>query len=82
MESTKKLNLFPNKHGVSNYFSLRMIIHQENLDCERHWKYQIGEYVQYHDEPQHKSKDSPLSLDFVYLCPMDNAQGGHELLYL
>jgi hypothetical protein len=34
MESTKKLNFFPNKYGVSKVFSPHMIMHQENLDFE------------------------------------------------
>jgi hypothetical protein len=82
MESTKKLNFFPNKNGVSKYFSPRMIIHEETLDYARHCKYQIGEYVQAHDEPDHTNTNAPRSLDCIYLRPMDNAQGGHELLHL
>jgi hypothetical protein len=82
MESTKKLNFFPNKNGVSKYFSPRMIMHQETLDYARHCKYQIGEYVQAHDEPDHTNTNAPRSLDCIYLRPMDNAQGGHELLHL
>jgi hypothetical protein len=82
MESTKKLNFFPNKHGVSKYFSPRMIMHQENLDYERHCKHHIGEYVQAHDEPIHTNTNAPRSLDCIYLRPMDSAQGGHELLHL
>ena len=31
MESTKKLNFFPAKGGVSEYYSPRMILHQENV---------------------------------------------------
>jgi hypothetical protein len=82
MESTKKLNFFPNKNGVSKYFSPRMIMHQENLDYDRHCKHHIGEYVQAHDEPIHTNTNAPRSLDCIYLRPMDNAQGGHELLHL
>ena len=82
MESTKKLNFFPNKHGVSKYFGLRMIMHQENLDHERHCKYQIGEYVQAHHEPNHTNTNAPRLLDCIYLRLMDNAQGGHKLLHL
>ena len=52
-------------------------MHQEKFDYERHWKYQIKEYVQAHDKPQHKNTNAPRSLDHVYLRPMDNAQGGH-----
>eukprot|EP00957_Ditylum_brightwellii_P034111 2585549-Ditylum_brightwellii.AAC.1 len=31
MESTKKLNFFPAKHGMSKYNSPQMILHQENI---------------------------------------------------
>jgi hypothetical protein len=82
MESTKKLNFFPNKYGVSKVFSPRMIMHHENLDYERHCKYQIGEFVQAHEEPTHSNTDASRSLDCIYLRPLDNAQGGHELLRL
>jgi hypothetical protein len=30
MESTKKLNFFPNWHGVSKHYSPRMLLHQES----------------------------------------------------
>ena len=82
MESTKKLNLFTNKHGVSKYFSPRMIMRQENLDYKLYWKYQIREYVQAQDESQHKNTNSPRSLDCVYLRPIENNQDGHEWLHL
>jgi hypothetical protein len=82
MESTKKLNYFPNKYGVSKVFSPRMIMHHEKLDYERHCKYQIGEFVQARKEPNHTNTNAPRSLDCIYLRRMDNAQGGHELLYL
>jgi hypothetical protein len=82
MESTKKLNFFPNKYRVSKVFSPRMIMHQENLDYERNCKYQIGEYVQAHEEPKNTNTNAPRSLGCIYLRPMDNAQGGHELVHL
>jgi hypothetical protein len=63
MESTKKLDFFPNKNGVSKYFSPCMIMHQEKMDYARHCKYQIGEYVQAHDEPDHTNTNAPISLD-------------------
>jgi hypothetical protein len=51
-------------------------------DYERHCKYQIGEFVQAHKEPKHTNTNASRSLDCIYLRPMDNAQGGHELLHL
>jgi hypothetical protein len=57
-------------------------MHHENLDYERHCKYQIDEFVQAHEEPTHTNTNASRSLDCIYLRPMDNAQGGHELLHL
>jgi hypothetical protein len=82
MESTKKLNFFPNKYGVSKVFSPRMIMHHENLDYERHCQYQIGAFVQAHEEPNHTNTNTSRAFDCIYLRPMENAQGGHELLHL
>ena len=59
VESTRKLNFFPNKHGVSKHFSPRMILHQENLDYDRHCVYIFGEYIQAHDEPDPKNTQAP-----------------------
>jgi hypothetical protein len=35
-KAARKLNYFPNKNGVSKHYSPRMIVAQENLDCDRH----------------------------------------------
>jgi hypothetical protein len=35
-ESTKKLNFFPAKGGVSPYFSTQMIVHGRGIDYEKH----------------------------------------------
>jgi hypothetical protein len=50
-EAPRKLNYFPNKHGISKHYSPRMIVAQENLDSDRHCKYACGDYVQAHEEP-------------------------------
>jgi hypothetical protein len=81
-ESAKKLNFFPAKNGVSHYYSPRMILHQRNLDYNKHCQYAMGTYVQAHDEPTISNTNAPRSLDCIYLRYNDNAQGGHELLHL
>ena len=45
IESAKKLNFFPARHSISKYHSPRMILHQENLDFERHCVYSLREYA-------------------------------------
>lgn len=82
MESAKKLNFFPARHGVSKYYSPRMIIHRKQLDYNKHCKYAIGEYVQAHDEPSPSNTNAPRTLDCIYLRYNDNHQGGHQLLHL
>jgi hypothetical protein len=83
MESAKKLNYFPNKNGASKYYSPRMILHQENIDYERHCEYRIGEYVLAHDEPKRTNTNAPrAALDCIYLRALDSIQEGHELLHL
>jgi hypothetical protein len=53
-ESAKKLNFFPVKGGISPYHCPRMILHQRNLDYEKHCKHAFGSYVQAHDDPKPK----------------------------
>jgi hypothetical protein len=36
MDSAKKLNCFPSKGGISDFYSPRMTMHKEVLDYEKH----------------------------------------------
>jgi hypothetical protein len=51
MDSAKKLNFFPAKHGISEYYSPRMILHQRNFDYTKNCKFTVGTYVQAHNKP-------------------------------
>ena len=83
MDVTKKLNYFPPKGGISEFYSPRMILHQTNLDYNKHFRYEFGQYVQAHnDDPKTKNTPAPRTLDCIYLRCMTNQQGGHELLDL
>ena len=57
-------------------------MHQENLDYKYNCKYHIREYVQAHDDPQHRNTNATQSLDCVYIRPMDNAHVGHVFLHI
>jgi hypothetical protein len=81
-DSAKKLNFFPAKNGISQYYSPRMILHQQNLDYDKHCQYAFGTYVQAHDEPDPSNTNAPRTLDCIYLRYNDNEQGGHDLLHL
>ena len=59
-----------------------MILHQQNLDYEKHCKLAFGTYVQGHNEPLHTNTSAARSLDCIYLRYYASKQGGHELLHL
>jgi hypothetical protein len=58
-DSAKKLNFFPAKNGISQYYSPRVILHHQNLDYDKHCQYAFGTYVQAHDEPDYQSPSHP-----------------------
>ena len=75
-ESARKLNYFPNKNGLSPYYSPRQIVHRAGLDYNTHCKYAFGSYVQAHDEPDPSRTQAQRSIDAIYLRPVTN---GHEV---
>jgi hypothetical protein len=81
-DSANKLNFFPAKNGISQYYSPCMILHQQNLNYDKHFQYAFGTYVQAHDEPDPSNTKAPHTLDCIYLRYNDNEQGGHDLLHL
>ena len=81
-EQARKLNYFQVKHGVSKHYSPCMILHQENIDYHRHCQFTFGEYILGYDEPLPTNTNVPHALDFIYLRPTSNHQGGHDLLHL
>jgi hypothetical protein len=58
-----------------------MILHQRNLDYDKHCQYAFGTYVQAHDEPDPSNTNAPRTLDCIYLRYNDNEQGCHDLLH-
>lgn len=82
MESARKLNYFPPKDGVSSYYSPREILHGIKLDYQKHCTIPLFAYVQAHDEPEPRNSQHARTIDCIYLRPLANAQGGHELLNL
>ena len=82
MDSTHKLNFFPAKGGVSDYFSPYVIMSGRKLDYNKHLKYQFGSYVQANQDNDPTNTNAPRTIDAIYLRPMPNLQGGHELMDL
>ena len=82
MTETSKLNYFPVKGGVSKHYSPRMILMGEHLNYEKHFQVPFGAYVQACNEPSPTNSQLPRTLDAIYLRPLNNIQGGHEVMDL
>ena len=82
LESTRKLNLFPVKGGVSPYYSPHTIMSQQPLDYNKHLQIPFGTYVQALHESNPSNTNLERMLDAIYLRPLQNSQGGHELMDL
>ena len=82
MVSTQQLNLFPAKGGISQYFSPHVIMTGKNLDYNKHCQIPFGAYVQANQENTPTNTNAPRTIDAIYLRPLDNKQGGHELMNL
>jgi hypothetical protein len=82
MDVTKKLNFFPTKGGVSDYYSPYVIMSGRKLDYNKHLKYQFGSYVQANQDNDPTNTNAPRTINAIYLHPMDNLQGRHELVDL
>ena len=78
-EMARKLNYFPNKHGISQHYSPRQIVHRRGLNYKHHCQYAFGSYVQAHTEPKTTNTPAPRTMDAIYLRPIDN---GHEVYNL
>ena len=82
-EATKKLNYVPARHGISKYYSPRMIVHKTGLNYKKHCEFTTGSYVQAnHDDQKKKNTNAPRTLDGIYLRYNTAHQGGHEILHL
>jgi hypothetical protein len=80
MVSTNQLNLFLAKGGVSPSCSPAVIMTGKNMDYMKHCQVEFGAYVAT-SKPRKRSYKytSPQTIDAIYLHPMMNIQGGHEI---
>ena len=66
METARKLNYFPAKHGISQHYSPRQIVHQEKLDFKKHCQYYLGQYVQAHEEHEPRNTQRARTIEALY----------------
>ena len=82
MDCTNKLNLFPVKGGISEYYSPRAILNQRVIDYTKECLVPFGTYVQANNENNPSNTNAPRTIDAIYLRPTPNLQAGHELMDL
>ena len=82
MECARHLNIFPVKGGISSYYSPNTILKGQALDYTKHCVIPFGAYVQANHETTQTNSNAPRTLDGIYLRPLLNIQGGHEIMDL
>ena len=82
MVVTQQLNLFPVKGGISEYYSPHVILGGAPLDYKKHCQIAFGASVQACNQNDPTNTNAPRMIDAIYLRPLQNAQGGHELMDL
>ena len=73
-------NAFPAENGISDELSPRAIVTGSAIDYNRHCKYELGEYVQTHEE--HDNSMGARTVGAIALRPTGNAQGSHYFMSL
>lgn len=80
MGAAKNLNMFPQKGGVSPFYSPQMILTQKDIDYNKHCVCEIGQYVLAFVAHEKTNTNMARSKDALYLRPdPNNDRGGHEV---
>jgi hypothetical protein len=76
----RQANFFPQKQGISTFYSPRLLIDRKPLIYERDCRYNFGSYVQANqpttNTPRARTRDA------IYLCSSTSSQGGHIVMAL
>ena len=78
----KRLNMFPAKNGISEYYSPETIVTGRMLDYKKHLQHEFGEYVQGTNQNNPTRSMIERCIDGIYLYPNMNKQGGHVIMNL
>jgi len=66
-QAANKLNLFPAKHGLLQYYSPHMILTHKALDYQKHCQYALGLYVLAHNELLPTNTNAPRAFASIHL---------------
>ena len=59
-----------------------MILSQNNWDYNKHFQVVFDAYVQASQVNDSKNTNNLKTVDGIYLCPVNNLQGGHQIMDL
>jgi len=76
------LNTFPPSGGISPTYSPRAIITGRPVSYDKHCRVGFGSYVQATTTKDPTNTPEERCIDGIYLGPLDNTQGGYEVLNL
>jgi hypothetical protein len=82
LTSSRMLNNFPAKGGISDVYSPRTILMGETLDFKKHLALELGEYVQVHEEDKPCNGQAPHTKAAICMGLSGNCQGGYKFLAL
>ena len=74
------LNSFPHRLGISQSESPRLLVTGEQVDFNKHCRFEFGQYVQCHEE--HDNTMAPRTIGALALRPTGNRQGSYYFLSL
>ena len=70
------------KVGLSKYPRPHIIMSGHNLEFNKNSQIEFGAYVQVARDNNPTNTKSLLTLDVIYLQPLDNKQGGQKCMHL
>ena len=73
---------FPAKNNIDKHYSPYMILHKKTLDYKKICQVEFGSFVQVPSLGEPTNTNDSRTLDAIYLRPMMNEQGGHEVMDL
>jgi hypothetical protein len=74
LNSTDQLNFFPVKGGVSDFYSSRMIMKQENLNYNKHCLIPFSSFVQAEYDIKHTNTMHSRHKDAIFTQPVNSDQ--------
>ena len=74
------INAGPNKNGISQVYSPRVIVTGETLEYDQHYNTYFGQYIYTNIDPDKSNGMKNCTFPGIYLGPTGNMQGTVNIL--